>query len=68
MQSPNTVVLVHGLWMTPRSWEHWAERYRGLSYKVLTPAYPGLEVEVGGASRRSLADRECDGARDDQRS
>ncbi len=46
MQSPDTVLLVHGLWMTPRSWERWAERYRGLGYKVLTPAYPGLEVEV----------------------
>jgi len=46
MRSPDTVVLVHGLWMTPRSWEHWAKRYTGLGYKVLTPAYPGLEVEV----------------------
>src|SRR2546428_5662311 len=46
MQSPDTVLLVHGLWMTPRSWEHWAARYRGPGCKVLTPAYPGLEVEV----------------------
>ena len=22
---PDTIVLVHGLWMTPRSWEGWAE-------------------------------------------
>lgn len=21
-----TVVLIHGLWMTPRSWERWTER------------------------------------------
>ena len=21
------IVLIHGLWMTPRSWEHWKERY-----------------------------------------
>src|SRR2546428_11155811 len=46
MQSPDTVLLVHGLWMTPRSWEHWAARYRGLGSKVLTPAYPRLECEV----------------------
>ena len=46
MQSPDTVVLVHGLWMTPRSWEHWVAHYEGVGYKVLTPAYPGLEVEV----------------------
>ena len=22
-ESPDTIVLIHGLWMTPRSWEHW---------------------------------------------
>jgi pimeloyl-ACP methyl ester carboxylesterase len=32
--------------MTPRSWEHWKERYERRGYQVLTPAYPGLEVEV----------------------
>lgn len=44
--APDTVVLIHGLWMTPRSWEKWVERYTGRGYSVLTPAYPGLEVEV----------------------
>jgi hypothetical protein len=24
--SPDTIVLVHGFWMTPRSWEHWIAR------------------------------------------
>jgi hypothetical protein len=23
---PDTVVLIHGLWMTALSWEHWVER------------------------------------------
>ena len=32
--------------MTPRSWEHWIEHYEGRGYRVLAPAYPGLEVEV----------------------
>jgi alpha-beta hydrolase superfamily lysophospholipase len=40
------IVLVHGLWMTPRSWEHWIDRYERRGYQVLAPAYPGLEVEV----------------------
>jgi pimeloyl-ACP methyl ester carboxylesterase len=44
--APDTVVLIHGLWMTPRSWEHWVPYYEGKGYRVLTPAYPGLEVEV----------------------
>jgi pimeloyl-ACP methyl ester carboxylesterase len=40
------IVLIHGLWMTPRSWEHWKERYERRGYEVITPAYPGFEVEV----------------------
>ncbi|MDQ3834857.1 MAG: alpha/beta hydrolase [Actinomycetota bacterium] len=44
--APDTIVLVHGLWVTPRSWEHWIEHYEGRGYNVLAPAYPGLEVEV----------------------
>ena len=43
---PDTIVLIHGLWVTPRSWEHWIEHYEGRGYRVLAPAYPGLEVEV----------------------
>ena len=46
MSAPDTIVLIHGLWMTPRSWEHWVPYYEGKGYRVLTPAYPGLEVEV----------------------
>ena len=43
---PDTVVLVHGLWMTPRSWEHWVEYYEQKGFRVLAPAYPGFDVEV----------------------
>ncbi|MFB9235477.1 alpha/beta hydrolase [Plantactinospora siamensis] len=42
----DTIVLLHGLWMTPRSWAHWADRYSRAGFRVLTPAWPGLEVEV----------------------
>jgi hypothetical protein len=24
--APDTIVLIHGLWMTPLSWEHWIDR------------------------------------------
>jgi pimeloyl-ACP methyl ester carboxylesterase len=44
--APDTIVLIHGLWVTPRSWEHWIEHYEGKGYRVLAPAYPGFEVEV----------------------
>jgi pimeloyl-ACP methyl ester carboxylesterase len=45
-RSPDTIVLVHGFWVTPRSWEHWIAHYEAKGYRVLAPAYPGLEVEV----------------------
>jgi pimeloyl-ACP methyl ester carboxylesterase len=32
--------------MTPRSWEHWIPRYESRGYRVIAPAYPGLEIEV----------------------
>ncbi|RKN51028.1 alpha/beta hydrolase [Micromonospora endolithica] len=44
--APDTVVLIHGLWMTPRSWERWADRYTARGLRVLAPAWPGLEGEV----------------------
>jgi pimeloyl-ACP methyl ester carboxylesterase len=44
--APDTIVLVHGFWVTPRSWEKWVEHYEGKGYRVLTPTYPGFEVEV----------------------
>jgi pimeloyl-ACP methyl ester carboxylesterase len=44
--NPGTIVLIHGFWVTPRSWEHWIDRYEGKGYQVLAPAYPGFEVEV----------------------
>jgi pimeloyl-ACP methyl ester carboxylesterase len=45
-QSKPTIVLVHGLWMTPRSWEKWINRYTEDGYRVLAPPYPGLDGEV----------------------
>ena len=44
--APDTVVLVHGFWVTPLSWEKWVERYEARGYRVLTPTYPGFEGGV----------------------
>ena len=44
--TPDTILLIHGLWMTPRSWEGWKDRFESRGYKVLAPAWPGLEAEV----------------------
>jgi pimeloyl-ACP methyl ester carboxylesterase len=50
--STTTVVLIHGLWMTPLAWEHWVERYQARGYTVLTPGYPG--IGQGEAGLRAL--------------
>jgi pimeloyl-ACP methyl ester carboxylesterase len=44
--APDTIVLIHGFWVTPRSWETWIEHYQKRGFTVLAPAYPGFEVEV----------------------
>jgi pimeloyl-ACP methyl ester carboxylesterase len=43
---PDTIVLVHGFWVTPRSWEDWIAHYESRGFSVLAPGYPGFEVEV----------------------
>lgn len=43
---PSTIVLIHGLWLTARSWERWIERYTDLGYRVLAPSWPSMESEV----------------------
>jgi pimeloyl-ACP methyl ester carboxylesterase len=50
-RGPDTIVLVHGFWVTARSWEHWITRYEAKGYRVIAPAYPGLEVEVEALNR-----------------
>src|ERR1700709_982712 len=45
-QSKATVVLIHGLWMTPLSWEKWVERFSAKGYAVETPAWPGFDRPV----------------------
>lgn len=54
--APNTIVLIHGLWMTPLAWEHWAARYEERGFTVLAPGYPGIEPgEAGVAALREDA-------------
>src|SRR3954471_11770175 len=39
------IVLIHGMWMTPLSWEHWASHFTDRGHRVLAPAWPGLDKE-----------------------
>jgi pimeloyl-ACP methyl ester carboxylesterase len=49
--APDTIVLIHGFWVTSRSWENWISHYETRGYRVLAPAYPGFEVEVEALNR-----------------
>jgi alpha-beta hydrolase superfamily lysophospholipase len=44
--APDTVVLIHGLFLTAKSWEHWVERYEGRGYRVIARDWPGMEGEI----------------------
>lgn len=37
------IVLIHGLWMTPKSWDTWAERFRAQGHEVIVPGWPGID-------------------------
>lgn len=45
------IVLVHGLWMTPSSWDTWARRYRELGHEVIVPGWPGIDDRSPAAVR-----------------
>ena len=55
--TPDTIVLIHGLWMTPRSWEHWIEHYERPRLPRARPGLPRLRGRGRGAARRPVADR-----------
>jgi pimeloyl-ACP methyl ester carboxylesterase len=52
---PPPIVLIHGLWMTPRSWEHWRERYTRAGHEVHAPAWPGMDADVASLRRDTSA-------------
>jgi pimeloyl-ACP methyl ester carboxylesterase len=38
-----TVVLIHGMWMTPRSWDNWVDHYADRGYRAIAPGWPGVK-------------------------
>jgi Alpha/beta hydrolase family len=47
----DTIVLIHGLWVTALIWERWIARYRARGYRVLAPGWPGPDRGVGELRR-----------------
>jgi pimeloyl-ACP methyl ester carboxylesterase len=41
-----TIVLIHGLWVTALSWERWIRRYQARGYRVLAPDWPGMSAPI----------------------
>ena len=41
-----TVVLVHGAWMVPASWDNFRKAFQAEGYSVVAPAWPGLDRPV----------------------
>jgi non-heme chloroperoxidase len=48
----STIVLIHGLWMTPLSWQGWRERFESRGHKVLAPGWPGVDDREVESIRR----------------
>jgi pimeloyl-ACP methyl ester carboxylesterase len=42
----NNVVLIHGLWMNPLSFEFWAHHFNERGMRVHVPAWPGMERDI----------------------
>src|SRR5258708_20735497 len=45
-EQPNPIVLIHGLWMSPLSWEHWAARFEARGLTIHAPPWPGMEGDA----------------------
>ena len=44
--SPDTIVLINGLWLTALSWEHWVSHYTAKGYRVIARSWPGMEGDI----------------------
>ncbi len=41
-----TIVLIHGLWLTALSWENWVKRYTGDGFRVIARSWPGMDGDL----------------------
>ena len=46
MTDQQSVVLIHGLFLTKSSWQGWVDRYTSRGFNVLAAAWPGLDRSV----------------------
>ena len=48
-----TIMLIHGLWMTPKSWDNFKKRFQWLGYHVTAPAWPGHNGSIEEVRRNA---------------
>ena len=61
--STTPIVLIHGMWMTPQSWQPWVERYAERGYRAIAPGWPGVttpqEVRRDPSALKGLGIKAC---------
>lgn len=50
-QHSKTIVLIHGLWLTALSWEHWVTRFEAKGHRVIARSWPGMEGDIDALRR-----------------
>ena len=45
-QKSQSMVFIHGMYMTPLCWEHWIETFQAKGYACFAPAWPGRNRAV----------------------
>ncbi|MGA2159382.1 MAG: alpha/beta hydrolase [Dehalococcoidia bacterium] len=66
----NTIVFVHGMYMTPLCWENWTAFFQAKGYTCMAPAWPGRDKpvetlrkpgpELGNLSLKAVVDEVAD--------
>jgi pimeloyl-ACP methyl ester carboxylesterase len=51
MNTQKTIILVHGLWVTPLSWEKFKKYFEDMGHRVIAPAWPGIRGSVADMRR-----------------
>lgn len=51
MKSQKTILLIHGLWVTPSSWAKFKSFYEGRGYNVIASPWPGINKDVAALRR-----------------
>jgi len=51
MKSQKTILLIHGLWVTPSSWEKFKGYFEARGYNVIASPWPGINKDVAAMRR-----------------